>query len=126
MSIDRRRLANVKWLALEWAKQFRQFTTESFGFTREEIAGIMDEVYARGDRLIAFVLLGSWLLLFAQAFFYRTWLAAALGGGAAVAAFLRAEAGARCAAIEAIPRHVSKPMIAWAMKTARWLGPKKA
>ena len=88
VNIAPRRLANVKWLASEWAKQFRQFTTESFGFTRLEVAGIMDEVYARGDRLMVIVLFGSWLLVLGQAFLYQTWMAATLGGGAAVAAFL--------------------------------------
>src|SRR5690348_2213941 len=88
VNIAPRRLANLKWLASEWEKQFRQFTTESFGFTRLEVAGIMDEVYARGDRLMVIVLLGSWLLVLGQAFLYQTWMAATLGGGAAVAAFL--------------------------------------
>ena len=88
MNIDPWRFANIRWLASEWSKQFRQFTTESFGFTRQEIAGVMDEVYARGDRLLTLVLFGNWLLAFGQALMYRTWVVAALGGAAATGVFL--------------------------------------
>ena len=47
VNIDPWRFANLKWLTSEWAKQFRQFTKESFGFTRHEISEIMDEVFGK-------------------------------------------------------------------------------
>ena len=35
----------------EWAKQVRQFASETFGFSSAEVAQVLDEAYARGDRL---------------------------------------------------------------------------
>jgi signal transduction histidine kinase/DNA-binding response OmpR family regulator len=92
VNINPRRIANVRWLISEWVKQFRQFTTESFGFTPEEVARIMDEAYVRGDRLMVFVLLGNWLLVLGQAFIHQTWVAGSAGGAVAVGAFAVARA----------------------------------
>jgi signal transduction histidine kinase/CheY-like chemotaxis protein len=82
------KIANVTWLASEWGKQFRRFATESFGFTPLEIAEIMDEVYARGDRLMIGVLLGHWILALALASIFHEWIAAWLTGAAAAGGFL--------------------------------------
>jgi len=90
VNVDRPRMANVTWLVSEWAKQLRQFTTESFGFTPDEVARIMDEVYARGDRLMTGVLLGHWFLALVFASISHEWVVASLAGAAAMGLFLLA------------------------------------
>ena len=74
MRSDRLSVANLKWQASQSAQQLRQFTTESFGFTREETARIMDEVYGRGDRLILPLLIAYSVLASAQAFIHGSWV----------------------------------------------------
>ena len=119
VSIDPRRLANVRQHASDWAQEFREFTTESFGFTPEEVARVMDEVYERGDRLMVFVLSGGWLLALVQAWFYRTWRAAILGGAAALALFVLARAIrphsllTRCAAGVSLHTFVALSVYQW-------------
>ena len=88
MKIDQPRVANVGWLASERVKQLWSFATESFGFAPDEVARIMDEVYVRGDRVLAWVLLGNWLGALAQAMVSGTLGAAALTGIAAGGSFL--------------------------------------
>ena len=74
--------------AVKRVRQLREFAAESFGFTPEEVARIMDDVYDRGDRLMVFVLLGHWLLAFALAAWHQTWVAASATGAAATGGFL--------------------------------------
>ena len=81
-------VANATWQVGQRLRQLREFAADSFGFTPEEVTQIMGEVYARGDRLMIFVLLGHWLLAFALAGWHQTWLAALVGGAAAMGGFL--------------------------------------
>jgi len=92
VSIDPRGWRNARRRAWEWANQLREFPTESFGFAPDEVTCIMDEVYARGDRLMIWALAAGWLLLLGQAAFYRSWSTALAGGAAAVTGFLLARA----------------------------------
>src|SRR5579864_1675583 len=82
------RIANLRWLAAQWVKQLRQFTTESFGFSPGEVDHIMGESYARGDRFMMFLLPAHCLLAFGQAFFHSTCLPASLISAAALSAFV--------------------------------------
>ena len=94
--------------AVKRVRQLREFLAESFGFTPEEVARIMDEVYGRGDRLMVFVLLGHCLLAFALAPWHQTWVAASATGAAAAGGFLLIHwiwprtLAARCAAAVAL------------------------
>ena len=92
MRFDRSGIDNWKWQAAEWAKHTRQFAAESFGFTEDEAARILDEVHARGDRLMLPLLAAHGLLAAGQAFFYGTWLASAAVTAAALTAFLACRA----------------------------------
>src|SRR5690242_15932580 len=85
---DRLSVANLKWQASQSAQQLRQFTTESFGFTREETARIMDEVYARGSRLVLLLLIAYSALALAQAPFHGRWLATGICSVGAGGTFL--------------------------------------
>ena len=80
-------LANLQWMTAEWAKQARQFATETFGFRPGEVAQVLDEVYARGDRLMFRFLLAHTALAFAQAAFHGTWAAAAAVSATALGGF---------------------------------------
>ena len=80
-------LANLRWMTAEWAKQVRQFATETFGFSPAEVSQVLDEVYARGDRLIFRLLVAHATLAFAQAAFHGTWVAAAAVSAAVVGGF---------------------------------------
>ena len=94
--------------AVKRFRQLREFAAESFGFTPEEVARIMDDVYDRGDRLMVFVLLGHWLLALALAPWHQTWVAAFATGAAAAGGFLLIRwfwprtVAARCAAALAL------------------------
>ena len=94
--------------AVKRLRQIREFAAESFGFTPEEVARIMEDVYDRGDRLMVFVLLGHWLLAFALAPWHHTWAATSATGAAAAGGFLLIRRiwprtlAARCAAAVAL------------------------
>ncbi len=90
MNRNQPRMAAAGWALAQWAGQVRGFATESFGFAPDEVARILDEVYARGDRLLTFVLLGCWLPALGQACFSETWTAAVVTGAAANGGFLAA------------------------------------
>lgn len=57
------------------------------GFSPSEVHGIMDEIYARGDRLMVWFLASHMLLALVLAFFHGTWLATVLVGGGACLSF---------------------------------------
>ena len=58
------------------------------GFTSIEVREIMDEIYARGDRLMLWFLVSHMALALGLALYHRTWLATIAVGGTAVVAFV--------------------------------------
>lgn len=57
------------------------------GFNSFEVREIMDEIYARGDRLMLWFLVSHMVLALGLALYNRTWVATISVGGAAVVAF---------------------------------------
>jgi two-component system sensor histidine kinase/response regulator len=54
-------------------RRFLAFTNEDFGLKPEQVDHEMKRVYARGDRLLSFFILGHVAVAIAQAFAYNTW-----------------------------------------------------
>ena len=57
------------------------------GFKAFEVRAIMDEIYARGDRLMLWFLVSHMVLALGLAVYHRTWLVTIAVGGTAVVAF---------------------------------------
>jgi signal transduction histidine kinase/ActR/RegA family two-component response regulator len=52
----------------------REYVSETFGFTKNEVAAIMQGIHARGDRLMSVFLCFHAVVALLLAFFYDTWL----------------------------------------------------
>jgi len=60
----------------------------SHGFSEAEVHGIMDQIYARGDRLMTWFLASHFALALVLALYHQTWVATILVGGGALASFV--------------------------------------
>ena len=54
-------------------RRFLAFANENYGLSPEQVKAAMDKVYARGDRLLGYFILGHVAVAVLQAFAYNTW-----------------------------------------------------
>jgi PAS domain S-box-containing protein len=66
---------------------FRLRPTYEHGFSEREVRDIMDGIYARGDRLMLWFLVGHMGLALLLALYHQTWIATLTVGGAALGSF---------------------------------------